>query len=105
MTRLVGFLLWVVVDNWEKILRNLLDAYDLTLSGWGQALEYRQHETAGHSQRVVEMTIALAKGLGISSSELDSSAGGPCSTASARWLFQIRDCSKTIASQRLNGKL
>jgi putative nucleotidyltransferase with HDIG domain len=68
----VGFLLWAVVDNWEKIASNLRDAYDLTLSGWGQALEYRDHETQGHSQRVVEVTVALAKQLGISGRKLDN---------------------------------
>ncbi len=67
----VGFLFWVIVDNWEKITRRLRDTYDLTLAGWGQALEFRDHETQGHSQRVVETTIALAKQLGIHRHELD----------------------------------
>ena len=67
-----GFLLWVVVDNWERIIKNLRDTYDLTLAGWGQALEYHDRETEGHSQRVVEMTIALAKRLGITEQELDN---------------------------------
>ena len=66
-----GFLLWVVVDNWEKLVKNLKDTYDLTLAGWGQALEYHDRETEGHSQRVVEMTIALAKRLGIPDRKLD----------------------------------
>jgi putative nucleotidyltransferase with HDIG domain len=66
-----GFLFWAVIDNWDKIIKNLRDTYDLTLSGWGQALEYRHHETEGHSQRVVEMTIALAKRLGIRGRKLD----------------------------------
>lgn len=66
-----GFLLWVVVDNWERVVKNLRDTYDVTLSGWGQALEYRDHETEGHSQRVVEMTLALAKRLGIPDGKMD----------------------------------
>jgi HD-GYP domain-containing protein (c-di-GMP phosphodiesterase class II) len=66
-----GFFLWIYMDNWERILKNLQDTYDLTLAGWGQALEYRDRETEGHSQRVVEMTIDLAKRLGVSGRELD----------------------------------
>jgi HD-GYP domain-containing protein (c-di-GMP phosphodiesterase class II) len=66
-----GLLLWVVVDNWERIMKDLRDTYDLTLSGWGQALEYRDRETEGHSQRVVDMTIALAVRLGIPKRKLD----------------------------------
>ena len=65
------FILWVVVDDWEKIAKNLSDTYDLTLSGWGQALEFRDRETEGHSQRVVEMTVALARRLGIPEKNLD----------------------------------
>jgi HD-GYP domain-containing protein (c-di-GMP phosphodiesterase class II) len=66
-----GILLWVVMDNWERIVLNLRDTYDLTLSGWGRALELRDQETEGHSQRVVEMTLVLAKRLGISGRKLD----------------------------------
>lgn len=45
-------------------------AYDATLEGWSRALEMRERETAGHSQRVVSMTISMAKELGISGDEL-----------------------------------
>ena len=67
----LGFLTWIVIDNWEYIIKNLTDTYDMTLSGWGQALEYRDRETQGHSQRVATLTIALAKRLGISAREQD----------------------------------
>lgn len=66
-----GFFLWAVTDNWERIMGDLKDTYELTLSGWSKALEYRDHETEGHSQRVTEMTLALAKRMGISGSELE----------------------------------
>jgi len=48
----------------------LEDAYDQTLMGWARALELRNKETRGHSDRVVEMTIRLAKRLGIEEEEL-----------------------------------
>ncbi len=45
-------------------------AYDSTLRGWSNALELREHETAGHSQRVVQMTMEVAQRMGIPCSEL-----------------------------------
>ncbi len=35
-------------------------AYESTIAGWGRALELRDHETEGHTQRVCAMTMALA---------------------------------------------
>ncbi|MCP4487906.1 MAG: GAF domain-containing protein [Gammaproteobacteria bacterium] len=43
----------------------IVDAYDATLEGWVRALDLRDHETEGHTQRVTIQTIALAKILGI----------------------------------------
>jgi PAS domain S-box-containing protein/putative nucleotidyltransferase with HDIG domain len=45
-------------------------AYDATLKGWAQALELREHETGEHSQRVVDLTQALAKACGVPEEEL-----------------------------------
>jgi PAS domain S-box-containing protein len=45
-------------------------AYDATLQGWSNALEMREHETAGHSQRVVRCTIDLAHAVGINPEEI-----------------------------------
>lgn len=50
---------------------NLLQAYDTTIAGWSKALELRNLETAGHSQRVTEMTIKLARALNIEKNELE----------------------------------
>jgi PAS domain S-box-containing protein/putative nucleotidyltransferase with HDIG domain len=49
--------------------RELAEAYEATLEGWSRALEMREHETAGHSQRVVELTLRLAEATGIGSAE------------------------------------
>jgi HD-GYP domain-containing protein (c-di-GMP phosphodiesterase class II) len=35
-------------------------AYDTTIEGWSRALDMRDRETEGHSQRVTEMTLQLA---------------------------------------------
>jgi HD-GYP domain-containing protein (c-di-GMP phosphodiesterase class II) len=58
----------------EKLLQEtgeeLKTAYDATLQGWSNALELREHETAGHSQRVVKLTLDLAQALGVNPDEL-----------------------------------
>jgi PAS domain S-box-containing protein/putative nucleotidyltransferase with HDIG domain len=43
----------------------LARAYNATLEGWSRALELRERETAGHSLRVVDLTVQLAETLGI----------------------------------------
>ena len=48
----------------------LVLAYDATLDGWARALDLRDKETEGHSQRVTEMTVKLASAMGISEAEL-----------------------------------
>ncbi len=48
----------------------LTQAYDETLVGWSGALELRDKETEGHSQRVAEMTVCLARAMGIDENEL-----------------------------------
>ena len=45
-------------------------AYDATIEGWSRALELRDKETEGHSRRVTEMTVRLARAFGISEEEL-----------------------------------
>ncbi len=44
---------------------NLVKAYDETIEGWAHTLEIRDQETEGHSRRVTDMTIALARLMGI----------------------------------------
>jgi putative two-component system response regulator len=47
----------------------LSQSYDDTLLGWAKALELRERETAGHSRRVVTLTLLLAEAIGISPEE------------------------------------
>lgn len=51
--------------------RELYQAYESTIEGWGRALEQRDTETKGHTVRVTELTIKLAKKCGISGEEID----------------------------------
>jgi len=48
----------------------LVLAYDSTLAGWSGALDLRDKETEGHSERVTRETLRLAREMGISDSEL-----------------------------------
>ena len=49
---------------------DLTQAYDTTLEGWSTALDLRDKETEGHTQRVTEMTVRLAERMGVSPPEL-----------------------------------
>ena len=40
-------------------------AYDTTLEGWAKALELRDQETEGHTLRVTETTMQLARAMGV----------------------------------------
>jgi HD-GYP domain-containing protein (c-di-GMP phosphodiesterase class II) len=45
-------------------------AYDATIEGWSRALDLRDKETEGHTQRVTEMTVRLALAVDVSEAEL-----------------------------------
>ena len=45
-------------------------AYDATIEGWSHALDLRDKETEGHTQRVTEMTMKLARLVGLSDADL-----------------------------------
>ncbi|NOT06552.1 MAG: response regulator [Anaerolineales bacterium] len=54
----------------EQAHVQLLEAYDATLAGWSHALDLRDKETEGHSQRVTDLAEKLARMEGISESDL-----------------------------------
>jgi HD-GYP domain-containing protein (c-di-GMP phosphodiesterase class II) len=45
-------------------------AYDATIEGWSHALDLRDKETEGHTQRVTDLTLKLALQMGFPDSEL-----------------------------------
>jgi putative two-component system response regulator len=55
----------------EELNAKLLIAYDKTIEGWSQALDLRDKETEGHTLRVTDKTLELAKAIGITGEELD----------------------------------
>ncbi len=48
----------------------LTSAYDTTIEGWSRAMDLRDKETEGHTQRVAEMTLSIACELGVKDEEL-----------------------------------
>ncbi len=57
-------------DNLQRSNTDLMLAYDATIEGWSRALELRDRETNGHTQRVVEMALCLAQALGVRDEEM-----------------------------------
>lgn len=70
-------------ETWERVMVSIQDitqlkqaekdlavAYDTTLEGWAKALELKDKETEGHSRRVTQATIILARKLGFKENEL-----------------------------------
>lgn len=66
----------IAIDNaslFEELQRTNLDlslAYDATIEGWSKALDLRDRETEGHTRRVVEMALDLARAMGVPDDEL-----------------------------------
>ena len=52
-------------ENLEQSNANLIKAYDATIEGWSKALDFRDKETEDHTLRVTEMTLVLARAMGI----------------------------------------
>src|SRR5678815_4133156 len=56
--------------NLEDAHKQLLFAYDETIEGWSRAMDLRDKETEGHSQRVTDLTTQLASAFGMSKEEI-----------------------------------
>jgi PAS domain S-box-containing protein/putative nucleotidyltransferase with HDIG domain len=71
-------------DNLQRSNSQITMAYDATIEGWSRALDMRDKETEGHTQRVTEMTVKLARAFGMSDAEL----------AQVRWGALLHDIGK-----------
>jgi putative nucleotidyltransferase with HDIG domain len=69
-------LLAVVANTAASVIQSaytlnlLVEAYDKTIEGWGQAVELRDRETSGHSLRVAALTVEVARRLGMIGEEI-----------------------------------
>jgi putative nucleotidyltransferase with HDIG domain len=57
-------------EELQESHRELERAYQATLEGWVRALDLRDKETEGHTQRVTILTHRLARSMGVSDAEL-----------------------------------
>ena len=48
----------------------LLSAYEATIEGWSHAMDLRDKETEGHSRRVAELTVRMARAMGMTEDEI-----------------------------------
>lgn len=61
---------WLVSNTLNRTVGGVIRGYDETIRGWVAALEMRDSETLGHSERVVELTLKLARSMGVKESDL-----------------------------------
>ncbi|MDP1544649.1 MAG: PAS domain S-box protein [Anaerolineales bacterium] len=61
---------FMLFDGLQRSNSELMLAYETTLEGWSRALDLRDKETEGHTQRVTEMTVKLARSFGLNEAEL-----------------------------------
>ncbi|MGZ9234856.1 MAG: PAS domain S-box protein [Anaerolineales bacterium] len=56
--------------NLQTSNEELSQAYDATIEGWSRAMDLRDRETEGHTQRVTNLTLELARAMGMDESRL-----------------------------------
>lgn len=66
----------MLFNDLEKTKVNLELSYMKTLEGWVRALDLRDHETEGHTQRVTELSVELATHMGVADEDLKHFANG-----------------------------
>ena len=59
-----------MTNNLNVSRKELFKAYNETLIGWTKAMHLRDEETEGHMNRVVDLSVAFGKSLGITGDEL-----------------------------------
>jgi response regulator RpfG family c-di-GMP phosphodiesterase len=57
-------------EDLQRSNQELTLAYDATIEGWSRVLDLRDRETEGHSRRVTDMTLGLARSLGMGQDQL-----------------------------------
>ena len=70
--------------NLQRSNAELTLAYNATIEGWSRALDLRDRETEGHTQRVTRMTVELAGAFGLNQAEL----------VQVRWGSMLHDIGK-----------
>jgi len=72
-------------DDLQSTNAELTAAYDATIEGWSRALDLRDRETEGHTQRVTQITMDLARSFGFQEAD---------ALAQIRWGALLHDIGK-----------
>lgn len=88
--RMAATLAAIAVRNLELLERERAQ-HEATLRALGLALEYRDYETAGHTDRVVEASLAFGAALGLS----------PATLQALRWGAYLHDLGKVAISDAI----
>lgn len=59
-----------LLENLKRANEEMSEAYEETLKGWSRALDLRDRETEGHTQRVVTISVKLAEKMGLQGERL-----------------------------------
>jgi PAS domain S-box-containing protein/putative nucleotidyltransferase with HDIG domain len=78
-------------DSLQKSNMELTLAYDATIEGWSRALDMRDKKTEGHTQRVTDLTLRLARIFGINEEDL----------VQIRWGSLLHDIGKMGVSDQI----
>ena len=73
-----------LLEGLERSNFELTEAYDATIEGWSRALDLRDKETEGHTQRVTDLTLKLTRAFKLGENEL----------AQVRWGALLHDIGK-----------
>jgi putative nucleotidyltransferase with HDIG domain len=71
---LIGITMTTIENNLGQLVRaehQLRESYNLTLDGWGRALELFDRDTEGHSIRVTKLTLKIARVLKLPENEIE----------------------------------
>jgi len=60
----------MLFNQLQSTNRELTEAYDMVIEGWSRALDLRDRDTEGHTQRVTEMALDLARYLAVEEARL-----------------------------------
>ena len=65
-----------MVQQIQQANRDLIQAYEATLKGWAHALELRDKETSGHSERMMDLATRLGSRKGLQANQLRNLSRG-----------------------------
>lgn len=59
-----------LLNDLQQSNTDLTSAYDATIEGWSRAMDLRDKETEGHTLRVTQLTLSMARAMGFKEEEL-----------------------------------